>query len=344
MAIGGLGEMSRNAPGTRGRGRSMLEIAAGPGALLAAFEVYILLKWVSGPNFEPVRLGPTPVPTWMKIGVITVQVVFAVAACAMIYQLVIRPWRRERTVGLDGLLCLAAMMTSVYDASSAYFHNWLTYNSYLLTMGNPSAELPGWQSYSVPGETIAWPILFIPTCYAVAYVGVPKLGCSVMRRASNRWPGIPVFGLLAICFAVMAVVTLVMEGQVFMRLALYQETGWSIGFLDSHYSHNPLRNVLFVALFCTALTALRFYRNDRGQSLVERGAERFGASPGKAVVMRFLAVLAGFQLIIGLGYHLPMAMTTLVAPDAPWHDVMVQNSYLNNQICGVGTPRTCPGR
>lgn len=342
MRIDGVGETSRRAADTDGR-RSALELAAALGAVLAVFEVYIVLKWVLGPEFEPVRMGPTAVPTWIKVAAITAQALFVIIACVVIHRLVVRPWRREHTVGFDGLLCVAALLTSVYDASSAYFHNWFTYNSYLLNMGNPATSLPGWQAYSAPGETIAWPILFFPMLYAIVFVALPVLGCWVMRRAQNRWPRISKLALIAICYVTMLVGSIILEGQLFMRFGLYLETGWSFEFLDSTYSHNPLRNILLFGVLFTGLSSLRFFRNDRGQTLVERGTERLGGHTGKALVMRFLAVLAAVQVIIGLGYHLPMALTTLVFPDARWHDVMVENSYLNNQICGVGTPRTCPG-
>ncbi|HEY1970659.1 MAG TPA: spirocyclase AveC family protein [Pseudonocardia sp.] len=339
-----VGEAGQRAVWMGGRRGSALELAAGLGAVLAVFEAYIVLKWVLGPGFTPVRLGPTPVPAWIKVGAITGQALFVLIAGVMIHRLVIRPWRRERTVGFDGLLCVASLLTSVYDSSSAYFHNWFTYNAYLVNMGNPATGLPGWQAYTAPGETIAWPILFFPTLYAIVFVALPAFGCVVMRQARRRWPRMPKVGLMAICYLTMLVGSIVLEGQLFMRLGLYLETGWSFQFLDSTYSHNPLRNILLFGVLFTGLSSLRFFRNDRGQTLVERGPERLGASPGRLLAMRFLAVLAAVQVIIGLGYHLPMALTTLASPDARWHDVMVDNSYLNDQICGVGTPRTCPGR
>jgi hypothetical protein len=279
----------------------------------------------------------------MKIAAIAAQVLFVLIAGTLIHRLVIQPWRREHTVGFDGLLCVASLLTSVYDASSAYFHNWFTYNAYLLNMGNPATSLPGWQAYSAPGETIAWPILFFPMLYAIVFVALPTLGCWVMRVVRRRWPGMPKVGLMAVCYLAMLIVSVILEGQLFMRLGLYLETGWSISALDSTYSHNPLRNILCFGVLFTGLSSLRFFKNDRGQTLVERGGDRLGSSGGTLLAMRFLAVLAAVQVIIGLGYHLPMALTTLASPDARWHDVMADNSYLNDQICGVGTPRTCPG-
>jgi hypothetical protein len=321
----------------------MLERAAVLGAVLAVFEICVLVKWATGPEFEPVRIGPTEVPTWMKVAAIAGQAIFVVTAATFLYRLVIRPWRRERRVIFDGLLCIASLLTSVYDASSAYFHNWFTYNSYFLNWGNPATSLPGWQAYSAAGETIAWPILFFPTLYAIVFVALSIVGCWVMRHVHHRWPRLPKPVLMTICFASMIVISIILEGQLFMRLGFYLETGWSFRFLNSTYSHNPVRNILLFAVLFTGLSSLRYFVNDRGQTLVERGAERFPASSSRAIAMRFLAVLAAVQVVIGLGYHLPMALTTLATPDARWDDVVVNNSYLNDQICGVGTPRACPG-
>jgi hypothetical protein len=37
-----------------------------------------------------------------------------------------------------------------------------------------------------------------------------------------------------------------------------------------------------------------------------------------------------------------MAIWTTITPNSAWHEDMQQNSYLNDHICGVGTPRVCP--
>jgi hypothetical protein len=321
----------------------LLPVAAVVGLGLAAFEVYVLARWISGPDFERVTPGPSELPTWMKVAVITAEVVFPLAALAFLYGFLVRPWLHERRVTFDGLVCVAALLTSVYDASSCYFHNWFAYNSYFLNWGNPATSIPGWQAYAQPGETIAWPVPFFPAVYVVLFVGLGMFGCKVMGWARRHWPALPPIALVAICFVVLWLTDLVLEGQLFMRLGYYVETGWSFSFLDGTYNHNPLRNMILFAVLFTGVSALRFFVDDRGQTLVERGAERYPPRSPRTIAMRFFAVLAAVQIIIGVGYHLPMALTTLATPDAKWHDVMVDNSYLNDHICGVGTPRVCPG-
>jgi Spirocyclase AveC-like len=97
-----------------------------------------------------------------------------------------------------------------------------------------------------------------------------------------------------------------------------------------------------VAVTITAVTALRYFRNDRGETLVERGSEHFRATGAKVTALRFFAVFAAMQMCLLLGYHVPMAIWTTITPNSAWHEDMQQNSYLNDHICGIGTARVCP--
>ena len=332
---------ARNAPSRTSR-VTPLTLAAGVGIVLAYFQAYLAVKWVSGPNFAEVTSGPTIPPTWMKIAIITAEVATTAAVVAIIYRLVVRPWRQERRVRFDGLLVLAALATSMYDPLNSYFHAWFAYNSYFVNRGTPMVELPGWRSFNAPGAQIAWPIFFIPALYAAIFLGVAALLCWVMRRAQARWPQLPRGALFGICFATIVVIDILLEGVVVMRLGFYDHTGPSISVLDSYYSRNALANILLVSVTVTAAACLRFFRNDRGETLVERGAHQIGTTGAKVTVLRFFAVLAAMQAMLLFGYHLPMTVWTSVTPNAAWHEDMQQNSYLNDHICGVGTPRVCP--
>jgi hypothetical protein len=74
--------------------------ALGTAVLLA--QAAILIDWIAGPYFHHVGSGPTPVPSWMKVGLVAWQVILPSAALGVIYAFVIRPWRRERRLGVDG--------------------------------------------------------------------------------------------------------------------------------------------------------------------------------------------------------------------------------------------------
>jgi hypothetical protein len=39
-----------------------VKVWATVGALVLAFEIFVIAKWITGPNFTPVHTGPTPLP------------------------------------------------------------------------------------------------------------------------------------------------------------------------------------------------------------------------------------------------------------------------------------------
>lgn len=331
-----------NSPAATAHRPTALHLAASLGASLVAFELYLIISWLTGPNFQEVTSGPSVPPPWMQIAVHGGEIVATLIALVMLYRLVLAPWHREHRLPYDGLVFLAALAVSVYDPLNAYFHAWFAYNSYFFNRGTPMVELPGWQSYHAPGEQIAWAPFFIPALYAVMFVGLAALGCTVMRRAGNRWPQLPGAALLGICFGVMFVLDAALEGPIMMRLGYWEHTGWSFPFLDGYHGHNALKNIVFVAMSVTLAAGLRFFRNDRGETLAERGAARLGTTGVKVNALRLLAVIAAIQVVLLVGYHAPVAISTLLNPDNAWHPAMVDNSYLNDHLCGYGTPRTCP--
>jgi hypothetical protein len=325
-----------------GQRPTVLYAAAAVGAVLVLFETYLIIAWISGPNFQEVTSGPSVPPLWMQVAVRGGEVVGTGIALAMLYRLVLTPWLRERRVPYDGLAALGALAVSVYDPLSAYFHPWFTYNAFFFNRGTPIVEVPGWQSYHAPGEQVLWAPFFFPAVYVVLFVVMAAFGCLVMRRAQARWPHLPGVALVGICFAVMFLFDASLEGPVLMRLGYWEHTGSSVPFLDGYHGHNAIKNMVFAAVIVTAAAALRFFKNDRGETLVERGASQLGSSGAKVTGLRLLAVVAALQVILLLGYHVPVAVSTLISPDNAWHPAMVDNSYLNDHICGYGTPRTCP--
>lgn len=65
------------------------------GAAVLAFEVFVLARWVTGPLFETVPVGPSDPPTFMKIALVVFQATCLPAALFCLYWFVVRPWRRD---------------------------------------------------------------------------------------------------------------------------------------------------------------------------------------------------------------------------------------------------------
>ena len=159
---------------------------AGIGAVILAFEIWVLASWVTGPNFVPVPVGPSPPPTWMKIVLTVLQAASIPVLLGFAYWFLVRPWRRERTVTTDGLLMIALFFTFFQDPLSNYFGTWPTYNSWMWNYGSWVHDIPGWQSYGRPGAMVVEPPLFTPAAYIYCCLGLAMLGCTIMRRAKAR--------------------------------------------------------------------------------------------------------------------------------------------------------------
>jgi hypothetical protein len=313
--------------------------AAGIGMVLFAFEAYLLVKWATGPNFKTVPYGPSEPPLWMKWGMNVYQPVGIALTLYCFWRLLIRPWVRERRVTFFGLLCPVLLLTSIYDPLGAYFHPWYGYNAYFLNYGSPlPGGVPGWQGFAEPGAMIAWPIIMIPTIYVLVFMLFIWSGAALMRWLRNRFERMPPI-LVACCFVAFVAFDVFIEGNVMMRLGWYAETGLSIN--EGTYYQNPWRNILLAALMWTVMACLWYFRDDHGNTLVERGLRGVRRDSGKGIVLRFFAVLAAIQLILIIFYQVPMALYEK-HQNGHWPESISTQTYLNDHQCGYDTPRPCP--
>lgn len=317
-----------------------VQVFAVLGAVFLLIEVYVLTRWVTGPYFKTVPTGPSVPPTWMKVTQNVVQVAGPLAALAFIWFCLVRPWRRERRVTFDGLFCIASLTSSYQDPFSDYFGHWFTYNSYLYNKGSWVGVLPGW-GFAKPGQTIAYPLLVVPPAYIWVFLGLMMIGCAVMRKAKARWPGLGPIGLIGVCLAFTAVADFFVEGMFFMRLGFWHYAGGHASLFGGSYFKYPLNEMIFAAAIFSTITCLRYFKNDKGETLVERGVSGLSAKPWQKTALRFLAITAASHMAIGLTYNLPQAFVG--ARSSTWPSDIQRRSYLTNHICGPDTGRVCPG-
>jgi hypothetical protein len=190
------------------------------GAAVLAFQAFVLVRWLTGPYFKHVAPGPTPLPGWMKVALTSCQIVLPIAGICCLYWFVVRPWRRERRVGLDGLLTIAFLTVSFHDPLSAYIGHWYTYNAWQVNMGSWLQSVPGALSPGTPDHQVAYPLLIVPGAYVVIFLLVTSMGAAIMRRARARWAAIPRIGLVAICFGVMVPFDVIFRGHRLHALGL----------------------------------------------------------------------------------------------------------------------------
>jgi Spirocyclase AveC-like len=311
------------------------------GALVLAFETFVLARWISGRFFKEVPSGPSDPPTWMKVALVSIQAVLPLVTIALLYRLVVRPWRRERRVGVDGVMALAFLAMCWQDPLSNYLAPWFTYNSWQINFGSWVNSLPGAMSFAQPGRMTAAPILYIVGIYVPAFLIVTKLGSWAMRTAQSRWPRVSRAELIGICFLTMMVYDFVLEGALFMPLGVFTYAGGHLALFPDTYHKYPFNEVLTTATMFTIIACVRYFVDDRGRTVVERGIDRVRGSELKKLMVRVLAMTAVVQGAMFFTYNVPNMWVSLHS--TTWPDDIQKRSYFTDYICGDGTDRACPG-
>jgi Spirocyclase AveC-like len=314
------------------------------GAVILAFICWVMIRWIVSPDFKSVPTGPTPVPGFMKVAMIAFQVLTPVAALAIFYRALVRPWRRERRITTDGLLVICYLTMWFQDPLSAYTGNYFNNNAYLFNRGSWVNQIPGWMPQTKPGTGIVESPLFTAGTYVWMMFVAAAGCCALMRWLKARRPTISTATLIASSWLVMFLFDLVFEGLVFMPLGIFQYGGaWaSFSLFPSTYHKFPIGEAIFFGALMTAIASLRYFKNDRGETIVERGITQLKAGTRTKLLLRFLALLAGCQLIFLLVLNVPVALFMATHP-GPFPADLQRRSYLMGGLCGDGTDRACPG-
>ena len=312
------------------------------GALVLALTLYLLVRWVSGPFFEPVAGGPTDPPMYMKIPLIANAAVLWVGAPFALWFFIIRPWLRERRITLDGMLLVSMGLMMFQDPILNYYSTWCTYNAWLFNRGSWAPYVPGWVAHEEPGHTVPEPLLTNIPGYAYGVLLLTIVGCLIMRKIKSRWPAISNLRLVLATYAIAIAFDFVMEALIMLPTGFYSYPGaiQELSINAGTYYQYPIYEGFMWGGVQTALCCLRFFTDDRGRTLVERGLDSVRGGVVKQQFIRFLAIFGGVSACFFLFYNVPATWLGMHA-DA-WPEDVQQRSYFNPGICGEGTERPCP--
>jgi hypothetical protein len=316
---------------------------AAAGALITTFMVYVLMRWVTGPNFAPVDPGPTPLPGWMKVSLIGWQILMPLVWLGTVYQFIVKPWRADRKIGVDGLFVIAGLTLVFQDAITNWISPWITWNAYMVNFGTWYNDVPGWMSFGEPGRQVPEPLLFIPFGHSFAWLMFAIVGRRVIVAVRQRRPGIGYSALMAITFSVSFVLDVILEGIVWMPFGVYQYPGGHVPLLFPDAYHKlPLQETLFIAFWGVGLIFLYTFRNDKGQTIVERGVEKIHGGPVKKAGYQILAMIAAFHIGLGLLFTVPN-LALWGGKSTEWPKDLQSRSYMVDNLCGPGSDWACPG-
>jgi hypothetical protein len=254
----------------------------------------------------------------------------------------IRPWRRERVIATDGLFVLAFLVLALQDPVSSYFGHWYTYNSHMFNMGAFTNDIPGWSAFGAPGAQQAYPILFMILAYPGAFFVGCWLGAWAIRLLKKLRPHSGVFAGILAAVAINMLFDVILEAFFWCPLGFYSMPGGHLSLFADTYYKFPLTEIPTVGMLFGLPAALRYYKNEQGETLVERGISKLNIGIKKKTLLRLLTLIAATQLIYLVVYQIPIGGYVALNPGV-WPKDVQDRSYLNDHLCGAGTNRLCPG-
>jgi hypothetical protein len=319
-----------------------IKVWAAVGGALLALQLYVWIRWITGPYFERVASGPDDPPMYMKVPLVANAVLAWIGIPIALWWFIIRPWRREKRITLDGMLMVSMGLMFFQDPLLNYLNTWCTYNTWMPNRGSWSSNIPGWVSPEVPGHQVVEPLLTNVPGYSFGNLLIVMLGCWVMRRIKARWPNVGNAPLIGLALAFNILLDFVMEGLIFLPIGFYVYPGAirAVSINAGTYYQWPVYEGLMWGGVLTALCCLRFFTDDRGRTVAERGLDHVRGGFGKVQLTRFLAIFAAVSACFFFFYNLPAQWIGMHAD--PWPEDVQKRSYLNGGICGDGTDQPCP--
>ncbi|MEY4580813.1 MAG: hypothetical protein RL701_5516 [Pseudomonadota bacterium] len=305
------------------------------GGFFILLQLYIFARWVGSSHFVPTPPGPTPLPDWQRYVMWLFQATFPGFIAAGWGWIAWRTWRDGRLPAF-GLIMLGWASVYWQDPLINYVRPTFSYSSHWVNFGSWSELVPGWLSPN--GSKMPEPLLFGAGAYAI-WVPLSASICVAWMRAAKRFfPAINTIGLIAVALVTMFVTDLIAEGAMVVT-GVYSYLGvihsWSL--FNGQLYQFPLYESLLGGACAAATGSLYYFRDDKGNMLVERGAENMRRKTGKEL-LRVLAVSGFVNVVLGT-YTVLFIFVNLQLDPYPEH---VPSYYLNG-ICGKGTDYECPG-
>ena len=312
---------------------------AGLGFVFLAFACYLIIAWIAAGEPARVEPGPTPLPTWMKILLETQQWGLFAGMVALIWFKAIRPRLRTGSVPFDGLMVLAFALMWWSDPLYNYFTPGFNYNAYFINLGSWVGHVPGWMS---PNPTeIPQPLFWLPGVYTCAFFLMVVIVNWIFRKTRERWPTISPISMCLIAFLPMMIVGTLWEAAfMVMGSHSYASGIYEVTLNAGHYYGFPVYQGITASLLYTTWGALRYFKDDRGRSVAERGIDQMRVSNRAKGWLRFFAVSGAITGIFFAFYHIPNAMIALRG-DA-WPQDVQKRSYFVTEMCGSHSNVACP--
>jgi hypothetical protein len=310
--------------------RPLSHYLAAAGVLCLVWEGWTLIAWIADGPQAITQFRDTSHYTWWLARVLEgAAVLLAIITSLWLW----RSSRSGRRVSFDVMFVVAGFLGFWTDPMVNFIQPIWLYNSNFINVGSWAGHIPF--VLNPAADKVPEPIVFGPLVYAFGILVFALLMERVGKGLLRRRPTMSKRQLWARLVIVAMGIDLALELPLLLtgmeRMAGFP-SWFSIG------GHSPTKfavvELIGVSLLFSGLALLRMSRNDRGETIVERGL-----APGRRG--RFISLLA----LIGV-FNLGMfAVNGALAISGLYADHYPDNPpYLINDVCGPGTDYgPCPG-
>jgi hypothetical protein len=277
---------------------------AGVGVVLLVWEAWTLVAWLGaggGRQADEFRDPAFSTASWWTARVYELIIVAGAMAVATY---VVRGCLRQRRITFDGLFCVAAFSAwwidpavNAWTPTFLYGQNWLNFTSWC-------SQMPFVVNKDCGRLPEPWSMGLI---YAFGILLVVKSGGWFLRRLEDR--GVPP-GRRVVLLGLAAIVgELIFEAPAIITHNFNYLGGFDWApFVPDNIRMPPLLDLAAAVWFYGMFVTVGHFRNDRGETLVERGLERF--SLRRRQTLTFLCLVASIQLItmVAAGFYWMMGV------------------------------------
>jgi Spirocyclase AveC-like len=308
------------------------------GVIVVAIIASTLFEWMTSSAFRPSPVGPDTPPPSLLLIIRSFEVIASATSLLFFWYVVVRPWRRAGELTWDGMLTIACLSMWIQDPMCNYFNFTFMYNGHFRNMGSWASFLPGWQSPH--GSNLPEPLFLTGGVY-LWFCTLNVITFSwLLSRLREWWPSASTLAHVPVAFSSLVLLDLTLQLPA-TRLGLFAYPGApaALTFWAGEPHQFPIYADLLINGVFLSIGLLRFYRDDRGYSLVERGIDRLRVRRPVRKLGRTLALIGFCNLSYFIVYFLPYAWVAMAADSFPHYP-----SYMLSGMCGQGTPYACPSR
>lgn len=273
------------------------------GVLSAVLIAFNIGRWVAS-GVSSVSPGRDTMPTVNFVLMGALEWGQLAVGVTIIGVFVLLPLVRRQPLGFDGLFVLGAVLLNFWDVLDNYWVFAFQYNAYQVNVGSWAGFIPGWRS---PDPQL-WvvPLAFVFGAYTWGFFVTVRMGNGILGyllRRQPKWGWVRSFGAVFVANAAVAAIA----ENVYLRIGAIANIRpyEALTLWDGTPHAFPLYNPILFSLTWTALAALRWSRDDRGLSFVERSIGDVVQSARTQAVLRFFAIFAFMEVVYILLYFLP---------------------------------------